>query len=52
MIEAQIALEAKLADVRELEAQVCYAHIQLAERELDTDAGALSARNPKNRKAT
>jgi potassium efflux system protein len=35
VIEAEIALEAKLADVRELEAQVCYAHIQLAARELD-----------------
>ena len=34
VIEAQIALEAKLADVRELEAHVCYAHIHLAEREL------------------
>ncbi len=34
VIEAQIALEAKMAGVRELEAFVCYAHIHLAEREL------------------
>jgi hypothetical protein len=34
VIEAEIALETKLVDVREIEAQVCYAHILLAEREL------------------
>jgi hypothetical protein len=34
LVEAQIALESKLADARELEAHVCFAHIELAEREL------------------
>ncbi len=34
VIESQIALEAKLGAVRELEAQVCHAHTQLAEGSL------------------
>ena len=34
VIEAEIALETKLTDVRELDAKVCYAHIRLAEKEL------------------
>ena len=34
MIEAQIALDAKLAGIRELEGHLCHAHIQLAERSL------------------
>ena len=41
VIEAEIALETKLADIRELEAKVCYAHIRLAEKELKADAGTL-----------
>ena len=34
VIEAQISLDARLAGIRDLEAQVCHFHIQLAERAL------------------
>jgi potassium efflux system protein len=35
VVEAEISLEAKLADVRELNIHVCHAHVQIAERTLD-----------------
>ena len=35
VVEAEIALEVKLADVRELSLHVCHAHVQLAEQTLE-----------------
>ena len=51
VIESQIALEAKLTALWELEAQVCHAHIQLAERSLAQMRTHFRA-NPTNRKTT
>ena len=47
VIEAEIALEAKLADVHELDAKVCYAHIRLAEKELEEMRERFSAESKK-----
>jgi hypothetical protein len=47
VLEAEIALETKLTDVRELDAKVCYAHIHLADKELAEMRARFSAESRK-----
>jgi potassium efflux system protein len=47
VLEAGIALETKLTDVHELEARVCFAHIDLAEKELKEMRARFSAESKK-----
>ena len=52
VIEAQLALEAKLAEVRELRAEVYRVTSRSRRKTLEPDAGALSRRSPRIKNAT